>query len=127
MRIKNALKTRVLFVLLAFVAMTVSGLLISKPSSAAGTPQASITLTNCDEKFCYTHQNNWTLTKEVTNTNVVNGVGTVTWTIAATNSSGATSFTVHGTLTVTNTGTAPATIGNIVVNLQKPNSPKKGG
>src|SRR5437867_2132546 len=65
--------------------------------------------------------------KEVTGNTVENGVGTVTWTITATkDSSGAPTFTVHGGLTVTNSGTAPATIGNIVVNLQKPNSPKQG-
>jgi hypothetical protein len=33
---------------------------------------------------------------------------------------------VYGNLTVKNTGTAKVTIGNIVVNLQKRNSPKKG-
>jgi len=92
-----------------------------------GAPQASITLGNSDAKYCYTHNNLWTLTKEVSGNTVNNGVGTVTWTINATkDSSGPTTFTVHGGLTVTNTGNAPATIGNIVVNLQKPNSPKRG-
>jgi len=33
---------------------------------------------------------------------------------------------MYGNLTVKNTGTAKVTIGNIVVNLQKPNSPEKG-
>ena len=92
-----------------------------------GIPQASITLQNSDAKYCYTHNNTWTLTKEVTGNTVTDGVGTVTWHITATkDSSGAPTFTVHGGLTVTNTGTAPATIGNIVINLQKPNNPKKG-
>jgi hypothetical protein len=96
-------------------------------AAGGATPQASITLQNSDAKYCYTHNNIWTLTKEVTGNTVDNGVGTVTWHINATkDSSGATTFTVHGGLTVTNTGSAPATIGNIVVNLQKPNSPKKG-
>src|SRR5262245_51101466 len=95
-------------------------------AAGGGTPQASITLQNSDAKYCYTHNNTWTLTKEVTGNTVDNGVGTVTWTINATkDSSGAATFTVHGGLTVTNTGSAPATIGNIVVNLQKPNSPKR--
>src|SRR5262249_39918455 len=67
-----------------------------------------------------------TLSKAVTGSTVNNGAGTVTWTINATKSDGGTTFTVHGAVTVTNTGSAAATIGNIVVNLQKPNSPKKG-
>src|SRR5438093_1719270 len=96
-------------------------------AASGGTPQASITLQNSDAKYCYTHNNTWTLAKEITGNTVENGVGTVTWTVTATkDSSGAPTFTVQGGLTVTNTGTAPATIGNIVVNLQKPNSPKKG-
>lgn len=95
-------------------------------AAGGGTPQASITLQNSDAKYCYTHDNLWDLSKTVTGNTVENGVGTVTWTVTATKSSGPTTFTVHGGLTVTNTGSAPATIGNIVVNLQKPNSPKKG-
>ena len=97
---------------LGFLALAV-GLVFA----AGGTPQASITLQNSDAKYCYTHNNTWTLTKEVTGNTVENGVGTVTWTITATkDSSGAPTFTVHGGLTIT----------NIVVNLQKPNSPKMG-
>src|SRR5438093_421276 len=92
-----------------------------------GTPQASITLQNCDAKYCYTHNNNWTLTKTITGNTVSAGVGTITWTIGATKSDGGTSFTVHGGLTIYNSGTAPATIGNIVVNLQKPNNKKIAG
>jgi hypothetical protein len=108
---------------LGFLALAV-GLVFA---AGGGIPQASITLQNSDAKYCYTHNNTWTLTKEVTGNTVENGVGTVTWTVTATkDSSGAATFTVHGGLTVTNTGSAPATIGNIVVNLQKPNSPKRG-
>ena len=96
-------------------------------AAGGGAPQASITLGNSDAKYCYTHNNLWDLSKTVTGNTVENGVGTVTWTVTATkDSSGAPTFTVHGGLTVTNSGTAPATIGNIVVNLQKPNSPKRG-
>ena len=35
-----------------------------------GIPQASITLQNSDAKYCYTHNNTWTLTKEVTGNTV---------------------------------------------------------
>lgn len=95
--------------------------------ASAGAQQASITLNNCDADFCYSHNNVWTLTKNVTGNTVTDGVGTVTWTVTATkDSSAAPTFTVHGGLTIFNSGSAPATIGNIVVNLQKPNSPKKG-
>lgn len=98
-------------------------------AASGGTPQASITLTNSDAKYCYTHDNTWALTKEVTGNTIdaATGSGSVEWTVTATkDTSAAPTFKVCGGLTITNTGSAPATIGNIVVNLQKPNSPKKG-
>ena len=116
------------FVILGVMAIAIAGAFLSnRPASAAGTPQASITLSNSDAQYCYTHNNVWTLDKSVTGNTIANGAGTVTWTVTATkDSSAAPTFTVQGGLTVTNTGSAPATIGNIVVNLQKPNSPKRG-
>ncbi len=95
-------------------------------AAAGGTPQASLTLLNSDAKYCYTHNNLWTLTKEVTANTVLNGTGSVTWTVSAIKSDGGTTFSVHGGLTILNSGSADATIGNIVVNLQRPNSPKLG-
>ena len=115
-----------LFAIGAVVLAALAGFMTSPQRAAGGAAQASITLTNCDAQFCYTHNNMWTLTKEVSANSVSNGSGTVTWTVTATKSDGGTTFTVHGGVTVINTGSAPATIGNIVVNLQKPNSPKKG-
>src|SRR5262245_48208996 len=94
---------------------------------SASAQQSSITLQNCDAKYCYTHNNQWSLSKTVASSDIVDGVGTVLWRIAVEKSDGGTSFTVHGGLTVYNSGSAPATIGNIVINLQKPNNPKKGG
>lgn len=89
--------------------------------------QASITLQNCDAKYCYSHDNAWSLSKTVKSDATAEGVRTITWTISATkDTSAAPTFTVHGGLTILNSGSAPATIGNIVINLQKPNSPKKG-
>src|SRR2546425_10833120 len=74
-------------------------------ATPGGTPQASITLTNSDAQYCYTHDNTWTITKAVTGNTVVDGAGTVTWTVTATkDSSAAPTFSVHGGLTVTNTG-----------------------
>ena len=63
-----------------------------------------------------TSDTEWTLRK----TGSVNPVTqTVTWTITATQGPTTTGqLILNGTMTVTNKGTAPATIGNIVVNLQ---------
>lgn len=104
----------------------IPGLISAAFAAAGGTPQASLTLLNSDAKYCYTHNNLWTLTKEVTANTVLNGTGSVTWTVSAIKSDGGTTFSVHGGLTILNSGTADATIGNIVVNLQRPNSPKLG-
>src|SRR5438093_12923473 len=102
---------------LGFLALAV-GLVFA----AGGTPQASITLQNSDAKYCYVHNNTWTLAKEVAGNTVENGVGTVTWTITATkDSSAAATFTVHGGLTIYNSGTGPATLGHIVGKLQTQN------
>jgi hypothetical protein len=102
------------------------GLISAAFAAAGGTPQASLTLLNSDAKYCYIHNNLWTLTKDVTANTVLNGTGNVTWTVSAIKSDGGTTFSVHGGLTILNSGTADATIGNIVVNLQRPNSPKQG-
>lgn len=96
-------------------------------AAGGGTPQASITLLNAAEKLCYHNNTDWTITKTADTSGLTNGSGTIRWTVNA--ERGATSdnlIQVNGAITVKNTGTANATIGNIVVNLQKPNSPKKG-
>jgi hypothetical protein len=112
------------------IAAACAGLAISAFAAQPATPgQASLTLGNNDAQFCYTHENEWTLTKALKEGSPAGPYATgqtVIWTVTAVKSSGATTFTVHGGLTVTNTGSAPATIGNIVINLQKNNSPKKG-
>ncbi|RYD31502.1 MAG: hypothetical protein EOP86_17750 [Verrucomicrobiaceae bacterium] len=126
--VRTLVRSGFAMLLTASIAITT---LCSMSASAApgGTPQASITLSNCDAEYCYTQDNTWTLEKTGVYTATdpaVPNIGTVTWTLTATKTPGATTFTVHGGLTVYNSGSAPATIGNIVVNLQKPNSPKKG-
>jgi hypothetical protein len=86
-----------------------------------GVPQASITLQNSTVVFCNVQENDWTLEK--TNDQAVQPVGSptdVTWTITATKTPGAKTICADGFVTVTNTGSGDATIGNIVVNLQKP-------
>lgn len=83
--------------------------------------QASLVLDYTDTTLCYKHHNDWALTKVVTSNPITttNRTGTVTFKVTATKTSGATGLNVIGALTVTNAGSADATIGNIVVNLQK--------
>jgi hypothetical protein len=89
-------------------------------ATAAFAQQASITLLNCNNALCNANDTAWTLAKEPDSSSFT-GDATITWTVTATK--GATSanlISVNGFITVKNTGTADATIGNIVVNLQKP-------
>jgi hypothetical protein len=81
-------------------------------SSLGGT--ASISLTNASAGATLTSDHQWTLTK----TGSVSG-STVTWQINATSTATVTGqLVLRGAMTVTNSGAGPATIGNIVVNLQ---------
>src|SRR3954452_23798781 len=84
--------------------------------------QASITLSDCNAELCHANNTGWSLTKSPSSQSITlpDDPPTITWSVMATR--GATSanyLTVDGVLTVTNTGTANATIGNIVINLQK--------
>jgi hypothetical protein len=93
-----------------------------------GVPQASITLRNAVVEFCNVQDNVWTLDK--TNNQPVQPVDSptnVTWTITATKTPGAKTICANGFVTVTNTGSGNATIGNIVVNLQKPRTGPNSG
>ncbi|PYQ54513.1 MAG: hypothetical protein DMF53_29375 [Acidobacteria bacterium] len=100
-------------------------LLVAATALAAAKPpagQASITLSDCNAELCHANNTAWNLTKSPSSQSVTlpDDPPAITWTVAATR--GATSanyLTVDGVLTVTNTGTANATIGNIVINLQK--------
>ena len=81
--------------------------------------QASITLLNSDAVLGNFNDTAWTLAKDTAFPNISN-IGTATWEVTA--AKGATThnfLTVNGYMEVNNTGSAPATIGNIVVNLQK--------
>lgn len=87
---------------------------------AAQAQQASLTLDNSDLAFCYGNITPWSLTKSVDSVTGPKGNNTVTWTVTATK--GQTSgneLLVSGYMTVKNTGSAGATIGNVVVNLQQ--------
>jgi len=89
----------------------------------ASAQQASITLQNCAGELCQNNNTEWSLTKSG---QLVGSA--ITWTVTATR--GATSnnlIQVNGYIEIKNTGTANATIGNIVVNLTKPTvSPAHG-
>jgi hypothetical protein len=89
-------------------------------ATGASAQQASITLVNCNNKLCNANNTAWTLAK-TPDSQSLTGDGTITWTVTATKGATTDNFiTVNGFITVKNTGTADATIGNIVVNLQKP-------
>src|SRR5882672_4347870 len=106
---------------LAVAAVFVAGSLAAVPANAA--PQASITLKDCNSALCYANNTDWTLTKTpaLQSITLPNDPPTISWTVTATRVATSDNFLkVDGIITVTNTGTANATIGNIVVNLQKP-------
>lgn len=95
--------------------------LLLMAASQVHAQQASLVLSGSDAVLCNHNTTDWTLTKT---SNVGNGPvesgSVVTWTVNATR--GATSnniLEVNGFVKISNSGTKPATIGNIVVNLQK--------
>jgi hypothetical protein len=89
-------------------------------AAAASAQQASITLLNCSNALCNANNTAWDLAK-TPDSQTFTGDNTITWTVKATKGATTDNFiTVNGFITVKNTGTAPATIGNIVVNLQRP-------
>jgi hypothetical protein len=89
-------------------------------SPAAHAQQASLALENSDLALCYGRLTSWGLTKSVDSINGTPGNQTVTWTVTATKGTvSGDQLLVSGYLTVKNGGSADATIGNIVVNLQK--------
>src|SRR5712692_8566105 len=90
-------------------------------SSTALAQQASLTLSDSGAKICYANNTSWTLTKTNDATGTVNTGTLVTWTVTATRgATGPNIICVVGFISITNTGSAPAPIGSIVVNLQKP-------
>ncbi len=99
----------------ACAACAALGLSLPIIESPPNQPPASIKLTAVSMSVGQTSDTEWTLDK----TGWLSG-NTVTWDITATQ--GATvpgRLVLLGQMTVTNTGSGPATIGNIVVNLQK--------
>jgi len=96
--------------------------------------QASISLNGSTINYCNAVHNTWDISKTVkpvgdlgegvTELNINAAGASVEWTITATKNPGEgppppAEFCVEGSLTITNGGSAPATVGNIVVNLQR--------
>src|SRR5690348_9593362 len=79
-------------------------------------PSASVDLDGCDGQVFQSADTTWSLTK----TGAIDpATHTVTWTVNATASTSTTNHLVlSGSLSIRNTGDAPATIGNIIVNLE---------
>jgi hypothetical protein len=101
-----------------FITTAAAAILLMPPSGHA--QQASLSLENSDLALCYGRLASWGLTKSVDSINGAPGNQTVTWTITATKGTvSGDQLLVSGYLTVKNGGSAGATIGNIVVNLQK--------
>jgi hypothetical protein len=92
-------------------------------AAPAWAQQASINLEGSSLSYCNTSQNTWSVTKTADTSSVTSG-NPVTWTITATKNpdlegSPPVVLCAEGTITISNSGAVPASIGNIVVNLQK--------
>lgn len=94
-------------------------------ADTGGVPQASLNLNGSSMSYCHTVKNTWEVTKTVDGqaSETVNTGTSVVWSVTATKNNGGpppnSTFCVEGTLVIWNSGAAPATIGNIVVNAQK--------
>lgn len=89
-------------------------------TASAWAQQASLTLEGGDLVICHKNNTEWSLAKTADQTSFPSGSGTVTWTVTVTK--GATSpnsLTYAGFIRIWNTGSANATVGNIVANLQR--------
>src|SRR5258707_13274694 len=97
-----------------------AAILIAQDSTLAGTggvPQGSIGLQDFNVALCYHNDTQWSLDKSSTGLDNQNNL---TWIVtAALTNVTPKEFIVYGYLTVTNAGSGTATLGNIVVNLQK--------
>ena len=101
-------------------AMTALAAILIAQNSALGQQQASLNLGNFNAALCYHNDTGWTLDKTA-NPGSIGNIGTAAWIVSATK--GATTpndFIVYGYLDINNSANqGTATIGNIVVNLQK--------
>jgi hypothetical protein len=99
----------------ALCALTAAGF-----CGVAAAQQASLDLSGCEAAPCYTTVTSWTLLKDVLTYPTADNGGLAEWTVTA--KRGDTSdpvFSIVGYNTIPTGGSARATIGNIVVNLQR--------
>ena len=102
--------------LLAAGSLCLFGSFFAAVAFAAGTPSAAISL-GASAKATQTGDSSWNLEKTGA-FDQLNSI--VTWNVTATRQiTVAHQLIITGTMTVQNSGSGPATIGNIVVNLQK--------
>ena len=95
-------------------------------SLSASAQQASLTVSCGTVNVCNANNTSWELDKslDTTSGDFAQGTGSITWMVTVTKgSTTANTLTYMGSLTITNTGSAPATIGNIVINLQRKPGP----
>jgi len=89
-------------------------LLVARPGAAGAENRANIALNSSNVSLTQTSNTQWTLTKTGSS-----DATTVTWQVQATPTSSTWGrLAYNGLFTFDNRGTAPATIGNVVVNLQ---------
>jgi hypothetical protein len=86
----------------------------------ARTQQASLSIDQSDIALCFGNITSWSLNKSVSSVTGPKGNQTVTWNVTATKGTiSGNRLMVGGYISVKNGGSADATIGNIVVNLQR--------
>ena len=108
----------------AHLALATLALIAAAPQGQAA--QASLTFTDSGANICYAHNTTWSLSKDHAGPDTVASGSGVDWTVHVTKiGTSANTICVVGFIAVTNTGSAPATVGNILVNLQRPGTTKK--
>lgn len=102
------------------IVVSLAGVHSSALAAKGGTPQASIVLNGADTEVCYTNNTEWTIAKTTDSSSVPNDTTSIDWKVAVTKGD-TTPNTIKavGFMNVTNGGSAGATIGNVVVNLQR--------
>lgn len=100
------------------LALLAAGLLTATGTASA--QQASLVLEAEGLTICHKNNTEWSLAKTADQNSFPSGSGTVTWTVTVTKgSTSPNSLTYAGFIRIYNGGSANATIGNIVANLQR--------
>jgi hypothetical protein len=101
------------------IALSLSATALLCPNTARA-QQASLSIDQSDIALCFGNITSWSLNKSVSSVTGPKGNQTVTWTVTATKGTiSGNRLMVGGYISVKNGGSADATIGNIVVNLQR--------